>query len=128
MKTCPKCDQEISGDERRCRKCGEGLDRDYGSLLSASRIYLVCGFLGFVACLLVALVSFATMELPGTVLFVLAGVGLLVSGFIVDGLVRLATDVAEDIRCELHDLNEKAGVHTRLLAELANNVNPVESH
>jgi hypothetical protein len=48
------------------------------------------------------------------------GIGLVIWGVIVNGLIRLAVNVANDVHDELSELNEKTSTHTRLLASLAN--------
>ena len=48
------------------------------------------------------------------------GLGLVAVGIIINGLIKLAIGVANDIHTELSSLNEKTAVHTKLLASLAN--------
>ena len=96
--------------------------REYNALSTGGAMLLwVCIFV----CLYFLWTGFDTFMRNQTgLLEMLIGVGVLAVGITIYGLVGLAVHVANDLHVELSHLNEKAGVHTQLLAALANAAAP----
>ena len=90
----------------------------YGGL-SAAGVFLLCvSAVDGLSWLWSGFDKFMSNQTGGTEIMI--GLGLVAVGVIINGLIKLAIDVANDIHTELSTLNEKTAVHTKLLASLAN--------
>ena len=129
MKVCSKCGRNVFDGDAVCGNCGEPVPvdapegsvpkaREYNALTTGGVMVLwVCIF----SCLYFLWTGFDFFMRNQTgLLDILIGVGVLAVGITVYGLVGLAVSVANDVHVELSHLNEKTGVHTRLLAAVAN--------
>ena len=92
----------------------------YGNLLGAGALCLWLAMIGCVVCMIDAFIQVGLTRIEAAIVLVWLGIGLVIWGVIVNGLIRLAVNVANDVHDELSELNEKTSTHTRLLASLAN--------
>lgn len=102
-------------------------ERPYGYLLGAGTVLLVISIIAGALCFFISILQFAdpsTFEKGGYLIGI--AVGLFLQGIILNSLIRLAVNVANDTHDGLTLLQDKVPTHTRLLAALANAASPVE--
>lgn len=131
MNTCPKCEWNIFENETSCSNCGTPIDapatgpqqseKRYGGLLGAGTFLFVCSIIAGVLCIIAAFFQLGDPKtIESAIIWIGVGVGIFVQGLIINGLIRLAVNVANDIHDGLSTVNDTMSVHTRLLASVAN--------
>jgi len=139
MNICPNCERNIFENDTVCTNCGTPIDapaaeakqieQPYGGLLSAGTFLFVCSIIAGVLCIITAFLQLGDPKaIESAIIWTGVGVGVFIQGLIVNGLIRLAVSVANDIHNGLSTVNGTMSVHTRLLASAANAANTVEQH